>query len=76
MGSRRRFRMVLDGKNPESRMPHALDRLVVQVQMRDFRPGGSEVIPVHAVVVILNRNLDLPSLEILDRVIPPMVAEF
>ena len=67
--------MVLHGKERLLRMPQALDRPVVQVEMGDFRPLLQRI-DVHTETMILGRNLNLPGGEVHHRLVAPVMAEF
>ena len=67
--------MVLDGEGPLLCAPKALDRMVVEVKVRQFDVFAFEAFNINAEAVVLARYLDLSGFEVLDRVIGPAVAE-
>ena len=67
--------MVLHGKERLLRMPQALYRPVVQVEMGDFRPLLQRI-DIDTKTMILRRNLNLPGCEVHDRLVAPVVTEF
>ena len=67
--------MVLHGKERLLRMPQALDRPVVQVEVGDFRPLLQRI-DIHTETMILGRNLNLPGGEVHHRLVAPVMAEF
>ena len=67
--------MVLHGKERLLRMPQALYRPVVQVEMGDFRPLLQRI-DIDTETMILRRNLNPPGCEVHHRLVAPVMAEF
>src|SRR5262245_60617561 len=74
MGTGRGFRMILDGKERLLRVGQALDRPVVEVQVREARLA-SERIDVNREAVVLRGDLDLARRRVHDRMVRAVVAE-
>ena len=73
--SRARLRVVLHRDHRALLHPEALDGAVVQVPVRHHDAGLLEQLRVDAEAVVLRGDLDLPRLEVLDRVVRAAVAE-
>ena len=67
--------MVLDGEGPLLCAAKALDRMVVEVQVRQFDVFAFEAFNINAEAVVLAGYLDLCGFEVLDRVIGPPMPE-
>ena len=68
--------MILDGEDGKSRVSHALDGPIVQIDMGKLYVAARDGIDVDRKTMILGRDLDLPRVQFLDRMVRPMVAEF
>ena len=75
MRSRRGLGLVLYGKSPLARAAKALDRIVVEVQVRQLDVLLFERIHIDAESVVLAGNFDPPGLEVLDRMIRPAMPK-
>src|SRR5580700_1565487 len=72
MRSRRRFRMVLNGKGRPVLQPDSFDRLVVQVDMRDLHIGSIPYrLRINPEPMILRGDLTTPRNQVLYRMIKP-----
>ena len=58
MGTRRGFRMILDAKERQRAVAHALIGLVVQIHVRDFDLARWERVGVDAKAVVLSRDFN------------------
>ena len=76
MGARRSLRMVLDGKDGEAEVPHSFNRPVIQIHVGQLDFPAGDGVDVDRKAVVLGRDLDLSGVELLDRVVRPMMAKF
>ena len=67
--------MVLDAECPLLCTAKALDRMVVEIKVRQFDVFAFEAFNIDAEAVVLAGDLDLAGLEVLDRMISPAMAE-
>src|SRR5271165_3184904 len=71
----RGFRVILHAEQRQIAVAQAFERVVVQIDVGEFDFAVRERIGVDGEVVIVCRDLDLPRLQLLYRMIPAMVAE-
>src|SRR5256885_3468460 len=62
----RRFGMILNRDDGQSRMAHALDTLVVEVDVRHFHFSG-QAVGLHRKAVIVRGNLNVAAAKVFDR---------
>src|SRR5690606_790163 len=74
MRTGRGFRMILNAECPEFAVLQPLNRLIVEVHMRDLGPGR-ERLAVHGKSMVLRGDLDLAVLQIQHGLIGAPVAE-
>ena len=77
MGSRRGFRVVLDGKDRKCFVPNAFHRSVVEIEVGHFqfgRSGNAGSGAFHRKTMILGGNQDLPGFQLAYRVVPSPVT--
>ena len=70
-----RFGRILHGKSSIFFMLHALDCIVVEVQVGHLGPRRNQVIAIDGVVVVLNRNFYPARGKVFHRMVTPMMAE-
>ena len=68
------FRMILNRDDRQRRVPHALDTLVIQVDMRHF-DFGRQAVGLHGKAVIVRGDLDVAVAKIFDRLIAAAMAK-
>ena len=78
MGSRGRLRVVLHGEEGPHFVSQSLDRVVVQVDMRDLHglARRAQTLRVHGISVVLRTDRHLSRREIHARLIGTVMAEF
>ena len=68
--------MVLHAEHRVIPQTEAFERLVVQIDVREFDLAGIERIRVNGEPVIVRSDLDLTSRHVLDRLIAAAMSEF
>ncbi len=74
MRAGRRFGMILHAVGRQLAMPHAFDRLVVQVAVRHLQTIG-QIVLAHGKSVVLRRDFHATGLKVLHRLVGATVAE-
>src|SRR5437899_12370724 len=72
---RRGFRVILDAEQRHIPVAQSLQRLFVQVPVRELNFALRQRIGIDGEVVVVSRYFDLSSLQIFDRMVPAVVAE-
>ncbi len=75
MRTRRRFRMILHAEQRQIPMPQTFERLVVQIDVRQFDFTLRQRVRIDCEIMVVRRDLDLPRLQLLHRMIPAVVSE-
>ena len=67
--------MILHAEQRQVAMSQAFERLVVQVNVRQFDFGLRQRVGIDGEVVVVRRDLDLAALQLLHRMVAAMVSE-
>src|ERR1051325_17586 len=67
--------MILHAKYGQVFVSHSLDRLIVQIDVRDFNVGRKRV-RIDRETMVLRRDGDFAAAQIFDRLVRPAMAEF
>ncbi len=70
------FRVVLYAEQRQRAMPHPLERVVVQIDMRQIHFALLQRVGIDGVVMIVRRDLHLARAGMLHRMVAAMMAEF
>src|SRR4051812_41351825 len=76
MRSRRSLGVILHAEQWHVAMAQAFQRVVVQVDVRQFHLALRQRVRINGKVMVVGGDLDLAALQLLYRMIPTMVAEF
>src|SRR5271168_5084948 len=75
MRPRRSLRMILHGEKRQRFVPQSLQRVVVQIYMRQLNLVGIDRLRIDSEVVVVRRDLHLAVGHILNRMISAVMAE-
>jgi hypothetical protein len=75
MGPRGILGVVLDAEQGQALVPEPLQGVVVEVEVGQFHRIPVQGLEIHAVAVVLGRDLDLAGGQVLDRLVAAPVAE-
>ena len=76
MRTRRRLWVVLHGEQRQIPVPHAFERVVIQIHVRQFHFALRQRIGIDGEVMVMRCNLDLAARQLLHRMISAMMAKF
>lgn len=68
--------VILHREQRQVLVPHALQRVVVKIDVRQLDFARRQRIGINREVVIVRRDLDLAGVQLFHGMIPPMMAEF
>ena len=75
MRTRRSLRMVLHTKQRQIPVPHAFQRVVVQINVRQFDFTLRQRIRIDGEIMVVRRDLDLPRVQLLHRMISAVMSK-
>ena len=70
------FRVILHTEQRQVPVAQAFERIVVQVDVRQFDFAIGQRVRIDGKVVVVRRDLDLPGPQLLHRMISAMMSEF
>ena len=76
MRPRRSFRVVLDTECRDGTVLEAFDSVVVEVDVSHANVIEIEAVRIHSETMILSRYLDLIAVNVENRMVSPVMAEF
>src|SRR6476469_6289921 len=75
MRTRRGLGMILHAEQRQIPVPHAFERVVVQINVGQFDFTLRQRIGIDSEVVVVRRNLDLPRVQLLHRMVSAVMSK-